>query len=459
MTVIAFRGHPVSLLTIPLMLYNQWLGSFIKIKAFFHLGEQKWSKGGETQAADNNRVMIDHWLAPYLPKLMHGFSFVFFIVFIMASYRLIEVPPAWAFQSVEDSNLVYAENFGVIANDNLDDSQAINQILGEMHHGQTLILPKGQLDLTAPITINQSGIAVQGQATSLVASFAESDKTRAVIKISGTGKRTRLSYSNLGRTQFVSKDTSKLKVGDTLLLLIPNDDAFIAALGATKWNKPYPVLRRLMTSVASIDQKTVTLSYPLDDFLLDKRTQIFRVNTVNNVSLSKLNIRYQVPNRNIKQLDFIYENAAPNHKVDLVSLTWSTHVALHQLSLNNAGSHPLRIDDSLALNASQIQVENAWNKGKQGNGYVRIARSHYSEIDGITLHGIRHLAIQWGASHNKISNLTTAVDINFHGGFSHHNYITHWQSAIPKQHPWPTVFRTPTDASWAPPDGPNNLVE
>ena len=43
MAVITYCGHRVSMQTIPLMLYNQWIGAFIKIHSYFNLSSQKWS--------------------------------------------------------------------------------------------------------------------------------------------------------------------------------------------------------------------------------------------------------------------------------------------------------------------------------------------------------------------------------------------------------------------------------
>ncbi|RYY84354.1 MAG: hypothetical protein EOO24_37740, partial [Comamonadaceae bacterium] len=47
--VIAWHGHAVSLRTIPIMLYTQWVGALVKIRAWHHLADQNWSKGKATQ--------------------------------------------------------------------------------------------------------------------------------------------------------------------------------------------------------------------------------------------------------------------------------------------------------------------------------------------------------------------------------------------------------------------------
>jgi glycosyltransferase Alg8 len=49
------RMHPIM---IPLQLYDQAVGSVIKIYSLFHLGEQTWSKGNETETRDDNSTLL-----------------------------------------------------------------------------------------------------------------------------------------------------------------------------------------------------------------------------------------------------------------------------------------------------------------------------------------------------------------------------------------------------------------
>ncbi len=49
MSAIALGGHPVTFLTLPLMLYSQWVGAVVKIRAWYHLDDQRWAKGGRVQ--------------------------------------------------------------------------------------------------------------------------------------------------------------------------------------------------------------------------------------------------------------------------------------------------------------------------------------------------------------------------------------------------------------------------
>jgi glycosyltransferase Alg8 len=79
-------------------------------------------------------------------------------------------------------------------------------------------------------------------------------------------------------------------------------------------------------------------------------------------------------------------------------------------------------------------------------------------LNNLAVRNLRHIALQWSSSRNRFDELVTAVDVNFHGGFAHNNLLTNVEFHLPETHPWPNVYRTPPDAHWAPPDGPNNQV-
>lgn len=91
-----------------------------------------------------------------------------------------------------------------------------------------------------------------------------------------------------------------------------------------------------------------------------------------------------------------------------------------------------------------------------GSGYLRIARSYRGLVSGCDVRNIRHIALQWSSAFNRLENISTGVDVNFHGGYSHHNVASNIRTQVPPQHHWGQVFRTPGNAGWAPPDGPGN---
>ena len=123
-----------------------------------------------------------------------------------------------------------------------------------------------------------------------------------------------------------------------------------------------------------------------------------------------------------------------------------------------SGRHPVNLESSLEVSLRGLEVDGAWNKGKGGTGYVRFARSHGCRLVDSRLRGLRHLTFQWSASDNLVARSVIEADVNFHGGYAHHNRVEACTITPPPGHPWPAVVRTGGDAGWAPPDGPGNVV-
>lgn len=144
--------------------------------------------------------------------------------------------------------------------------------------------------------------------------------------------------------------------------------------------------------------------------------------------------------------------------VDAVALTWAEECTLNKLSIINAGKHPVDMNNVYDITLNNLTINGAWNKGKGGNGYVRFARTFHSTLKNSSVKGIRHIALQWSSAYNLIDTVQTEVDINFHGGYSHDNRVQNITFNIPKGHHWPKVYRTGDDATWAPPDGANNVI-
>ncbi|BAN69253.1 glycosyltransferase [endosymbiont of unidentified scaly snail isolate Monju] len=130
-SVIALRGHPVSLLTIPLMLYNQWIGSLIKIKASFHLADQSWSKGGQKQSSQQDHIAVPHPLPPLMPDLTMLVSVLLFFYVMLLAEGALELPRWPHARAFAAGNHVEIDLtlYGVVADDGKDDSAAIRRVL------------------------------------------------------------------------------------------------------------------------------------------------------------------------------------------------------------------------------------------------------------------------------------------------------------------------------------------
>ena len=183
-----------------------------------------------------------------------------------------------------------------------------------------------------------------------------------------------------------------------------------------------------------------------------------RIRPVRALKLTDLHLEYRVPGASVAYAEGRYENLYPDYAVDGIRLKWVTDCTLRRISVDMAGRHPLNLDGVGSCVFDSLVLKGSWNKGKGGNGYLRIARSHHNVFQQITVEALRHLTLQWGSSFNRMKGVRGSVDINFHGGFSHHNEIDDVRLIMPADHPWPSVYRTPSNASWAPPDGPDNRV-
>jgi glycosyltransferase Alg8 len=186
------------------------------------------------------------------------------------------------------------------------------------------------------------------------------------------------------------------------------------------------------------------------------QAKAYRVRAVQDVHLTGFSIEQRAGDRKIAEVSHRYENLLPDVAVDGISLDWTQGVTIDKVAVFAAGRHPVSIENSYGFALRDCRLEGAWNKGDEGSGYLRIARSYRGVVTGCEVRDIRHIALQWSSAFNRLENVATEVDVNFHGGYSHHNVATGIRSSVPLQHKWGQSFRTPPDAGWAPPDGPGN---
>ena len=466
MTVIAWRGHPVSLLTLPLMLYNQWVGAVIKIRASFNLADQSWSKGASRQDGMPDRRPIPGRLPRLLPRVGMLVSYLAFFFFLMLSegiWKWPSFPQAWADPTVR---VVEAVEYGVIPDDGKDDARPLNRLIGLLKGGAGAVirLPPGRLDLAQPVVIDGDGIALRGSKEGGTLLEARFPGDTAMLMVTGRKSEGRYHLledaaddSTVIRVAAVSGE-APLRPGEWLLLEVPNDRRFLSGLGASRWDRPYPRLRQVMLRIGGVEGDRVRLSHPPGFVLPAASTRITRLLPRRGVRLEGLRLRYVVPGGTEEGVRGRYENTRPDHVVDGIRLRWVTDCALEGIRVEMAGRHPLNLDGVAGCRFRNISLQGAWNKGPGGMGYLRVARSYFNRFDDIEVRDLRHLAIQWSSAHNRFHGVSGNVDINFHGGYSHDNRIDSVRLVMPAYHPWPPVYRTPADAHWAPPDGPGNEV-
>ena len=467
-TIIAYNGHPVSLRTIPLMLYTQWLGSLVKIKALFNLSDQKWSKGGDVQSSDDSIAKVDHPLFAYMPDFLMTFAYLVFFYVMFLSHDAIALPDFDVLKEhtveVKKELIINTVASGVIADDDKDDSIVLNKLIAEAKDGAVILLPKGQIDLYSTLRIERSNISLHGQGTGKEGTVIVSHLTsedRVALHVQGQ-KLKRVGYINRVVKYGDSVLGAELKTDEKLhwiKIRESNDETFLDAIGSQRWRKQYPYLRQEITSVNSYKNGLLFLNNSLTTTFSKDKTEVYTLDMVENVSLKYFTIKQEIKGHHIQESVGNYRNLFPEYLVDMIRFDYVANSSLSDIKILNAGSHPLVLENVFACSAKNMYINGAWNKGKKGNGYVRFARAFSSSITDSTIKNIRHLTLQWSSANNLLKNLDMQVDINLHGGYSHDNNIENIIFNIPEFHKWDGITLTPPDARWAPPDGERNYAE
>lgn len=463
MFVIAARGHPVSMLTIPLMLYSQWFGAIVKIRAYFNLSDQKWSKGGTKQTSDDNIAMIEHPLVRWLPSYLMFSSYAVFIFALLLAQGAISMPDLAFFNQSQREAVIESQFYGVTPDDGRDDALALQDIIDRLPDGKSTVirLPRGTIDLYQPILL-KSRVSLHGlgpEETHLVSHLKR--PAEAVIALhgkKGKGLGTLTKDAAPHDRRLYLSNSKDIRPGDLLLLEMPNDSDFLRTLNSQQWDKQYPYLRKTLVEVKRIHDDGVVVRHPPGLSLHSSDTRVFRVNPVTRVQLKGFTIEQRVPGAAPAEVRFQYENLYPDYAVDAISGKWAAHCLVEDVHILNSGRHPLAFDNVYACRARNLVISGAWNKGKQGHGYVKLSRTFRSHFIDSEVNHIRHIVLQWSSAYNALRNIRTGVDVNLHGGYVHDNVIQDIEFAIPESHPWRGVVHTPADAHWAPPDGDNTVL-
>jgi glycosyltransferase Alg8 len=463
---IAWHGHMVSMRTIPIMLYTQWVGALVKIKAWHHLSDQNWSKGKARQKAQARSGVLDR-LVPTGRMLLAYLAFGLAILLTHSALRLPGKELLAAQKTAPDAPAAApvdaALPAGVRPDDGQDDAAALQSLIDRQPPGPlTIRLPAGTLDFHRPLVIRRDGLVLlgAGRERTRIVSHIRAPET-AVIRIEGEpGTKLGKLQEALGAdatTLRLGPETA-LEPGSLLWLREPNDDAFLRALGSQQWNREFPHLRQALLKVARSDAGLVRLEQPGGVRFDAERTEVRAVRPVRAVRLADFGIEQRAGDREIASVRHRYENALPDFAVDAISLMWTQDAVIERVAVRNAGRHPVSFEQSHGFVLRDCVLDGAWNKGDGGSGYLRIARSYRGTVEGCQVRDLRHIALQWSSAFNELRDIDSTVDVNFHGGFSHHNTVRDVRFAIPREHPWGPVFTTPKDARWAPPDGPGNVV-
>jgi glycosyltransferase Alg8 len=313
------------------------------------------------------------------------------------------------------------------------------------------------LDIYEPIFIKRSNISIKGDDTTLLSHIKGKDK--AVVTIEGE----RGHYIGKTLESMDGKIHLKIHIKGTLnkkeLLLIEeaNDKHFVYdVLGSKKWYRKFPKLRSEIVEVAAFRDGMLTMPY-YSKSMIDAKASIYTIKKVSNVTIQNITIDSVYKS---KKYNYIYENSEPDIMVSGIKLFYASHIRLKNIQIYNSGSSPLVLERAYGCRIDDITIDGAINKGKKGNGYLRINKSFHNDFSNISVKHIRHITFQCSSAYNKIDGLYSEVDVNFHGGATHDNEVLNAVFNVDvKKHKWGKVYITPRNASWAPPDFKTNKVE
>ena len=449
MFVIVLGNHSVSIRTVPLMLYNQWIGALIKISAFYHLYDQQYSKGKNNSQNANKTIKFTYVdFVPLFSNYRMYFAITLFLfIMVMLNGKILELPSFNIF--------IPSTNIPTFHYSSVKDVQELNREIQNAKEETTIFLPKGDFHIYEPIIIARSDITVDGSDTRIISHLKSDSDAVIVIK----GKKGSLSSFTQTKKSFKNSsvleiDTDK-RVEDGTLLLVEqeNDKEFVKDnLGSKNWYAIYPRLRSEIVKILGQQGETLYLEY-ISKSEIAKGAKVYKLEMLHNVNLKNITI-----DSSKKVIYRDYLNLDNNEFVDGIRFIYVSDSSLQNIKIYNSGSNPLVFERCYKIVGKDIEIDKTHNKGKGGNGYLRFNKSFHIHLEDVEVKSIRHIVFQWSSAYNSIQNLYSEVDINFHGGATHDNEVKDVTFNLPSSHLWPKIYRTPKTASWASPDLENNNV-
>lgn len=433
-----------------LLIYNQIVGSLIKIHVSFRLNRQKWTRQAiHSRQADGIRATFQNYWTIYLNVT----ALIAFLLAIAAMVGLISLPNyrliSHADAATESTNILSGND--------------IQTLINRTPSGQTVYLAPGVYTLSQGLLIERGNFTLQGAGigkTVLRASFGGHDD--AVIKVKGqlpseTSSRERryLAKSiNPNDNTFYTTAPLQAAPGDIIAIRAANDDAFLSSIDSKRWHKTYPYVRQTMAQIKAIEGNRVIVTHSLGvPFPINAQVSLLKV--LKNVTIRNMTIQYDL---GMKPNPTEYEDVRPDNAVDGIQVEGAFRPRIENVRILTAGRHAVNLDTVLEPDLRNIYAQDVWNKGKGGNGYFRLARTYYGQFNSLHLRGLRHLTIQWSSHDNKITHLDADCDVNFHGGYAQHNSVQFDYLEPRPGHLWGQVTHTANNAHWAPPDGAGNIV-
>ena len=341
----------------------------------------------------------------------------------------------------------------------------LQSIIDSAPAGTTIQLGAGNFQFDRTVVINRDDIAVVGQGSDATTiNLVGNARAGGAFQVGGvidqetySGSFDLLKSAAEGSKVLHLADATGLKAGDVLWVELPNTDAYLNSIGDTSWREDKP-LRTSMVEIASVNGNTVTLANGLAfDFSAD--ATVSRIEVADNVRLGG----FMVDSGLASADPGLFANTvAAFDRSNVISLSATADAKLFDIVVNDAPSNGFTISQSIFVDASNLEVKGAINKGDGGNDYaVQLKALYDSKLVGLEAYDTRHAVLfaSWSSEvNNTITVRGTNRDINFHGGADHNNVVEVYSSTrtdAEAGYMSPTLFINDTGTSYGAPTDPN----
>lgn len=298
--------------------------------------------------------------------------------------------------------------------------------------GETISLDAGTFEFDRTIVIDRDDIAVVGTGSdSTRIALSGSAVYNGAFQIGGvidqpvySGDFSLAKSALEGSRTLTLRDAGGLEVGDQLWIERPNTSEYLNSIGDIEWRGDKP-LRTSMVEIAAIDGDVVTLRNGLAFDYVASDAVVSRIEVARNVRLGGFSIDSGLSASDPSR----FENVSSAFDRDnVVSVSGASEVKLFDIAVREAPSNGFTFAQTTFLEATNLSVDGAQNKGDGGNGYAFQLRALYdSTLSGLEAFDTRHAVLfaSWTSEANNTVGLrSTNRDVNLHGGPDHGNLVS-----------------------------------
>ncbi|MBN2802284.1 MAG: hypothetical protein JXR91_04230 [Deltaproteobacteria bacterium] len=273
--------------------------------------------------------------------------------------------------------------------------------------------------------------------------------------------------SMAGESVIHVENTTPFSVGTNVWVGAANSDKFYEMMGVLPAYRIRGHMRQQIFTVTAVGAGTITIDSPLEFDLYINSTEdgsselggtgsanlskVIPLKVVEGTGIENLIIEQSAPS-GVTADDAVhsYNNLDHEGAMHGIVMKWANNVFVRNVRTYMTGSHPVVTEFVRYASIKDNYFEGAWNKGKGGNGYLRLSKIWNSLITGNITRGIRHLTLQWSASGNIVAFNNIDSDINLHGGWERYNIVENNLVAVPFEHRECNPVCTAQDGTWYP---------